>query len=93
MAISVDRVKVVDGALALGFSLGEAVQRALGKSLTAWGEAHGFSSSEVSMCLRYYERRVYGLIRDALAADLGTNRARVDTWIEEHAASLVDASH
>lgn len=92
MPATANRVKLIDGALALGFSLAEAVQRALNESLSAWGARHGFTPSEVSMCLRFYERRVYSPVREALALDLGTERSRVDQWIEEHAASLMEVA-
>lgn len=91
MPVTGSPVKLIEGALALGFSLSEAVQRALGESLTAWGARRAFGQSEVSMCLRFYENRVYGEIRDALASDLGTDRERVDRWIADQAASSAAA--
>jgi hypothetical protein len=75
-------VNLVTGALALGFALTDAIQRALGEPLSTWGMRHGFKPNEVTMCLRGYESRVYPAIRDQIANDLGTTRAVVDGWIE-----------
>lgn len=83
MPQAIGRVNLVEGALALGFTLPEAVQRALGEPLSGWAARRGFTPQAVSMCLRGYESRIYPEIRDALAEDLGTERERVDRWIAE----------
>lgn len=78
-------VNVVEGALALGFSLSEAVQRALGQSLSAFAAKYGHRPSEVTMCLTSYEGRVYPAVRDDLATELGVDRETVDRWISSAA--------
>lgn len=74
-------VNVVEGALDLGFSLTEAVQRALGSSISAFAAKYGHRQSEVSMCLLGYEGRVYPEIRNDLAAELDVSREAIDRWI------------
>lgn len=83
-----NRVNLVGGALALGFTLSEAVQRAIGEPLATWGSRFGFTPQAVSMCLRFYEGRVYPDIRDRLAETLGTERSTVDGWIESQRKAL-----
>lgn len=80
-----EAIKVVEGALALGFSISEAVQRALGTTLTAFA-GERFAVQEVSMCLRNYGGRVYPEIRDALSETLDIPREYLDRLIEEQAA-------
>lgn len=80
-----DAVKVVETALDLGFSLPEAIQRALGRTLADWGAERGFRPSEISMCFHGYTGRVLPRLRDAAAEDLGVPRATVDAWIERWA--------
>ena len=75
-------VKRLEAALELGFSVSEAVQKALGRSLTQWAEEHGHRQSEVSMCLGGYPGRIYGAIRDDLAAELGIDRGDLDRLID-----------
>jgi hypothetical protein len=77
---------VVEGALALGFSLAEAIQRALSTTITRFAQERGYRQVEVSMCLNAYEGRVYAIIRDDIAAALGVSRERVDGWIEAQSA-------
>lgn len=84
-----DPVKVIETALALGFSLPEAFQRALGQSLSEWGSERGFGKTAISMCLNGYHGRVYPEIRDAFADAFGVGRDRVDTWIAEWAERRV----
>lgn len=91
MSHLMNRVNLVGGALALGFTLSEAVQRAIGEPLAAWAGRHGFTPQAVSMCLRFYEGRVYPEIRDRLAETLGAERATVDGWIEAQRKSLAAA--
>ncbi len=79
-------VKVVEGALALGFTLSEAMQRALGRTLSAFGQEFGHSPSEVSMCVRRYEGRIYPDIRESFARALRVDRAKVDEWIDAQVA-------
>lgn len=86
-----EAVKVIQGALALGFSLSEALQRVLGCSLSAFGAENGFSPSEVSMCVRFYEGRVYPEIREKLAERLATSRETIDELIESAAAGRIPA--
>lgn len=82
-----EAVKLVEGALALGFSLSEAIQRALGCSLSAFAADIGVGRSEVSMCLNKYEGRIYEQIREALAQRLGVDRSQVDAWIDGEPAA------
>lgn len=82
MSESADPVKKVEGALALGFSLGDALQLVLGRSLSSFGAEHGHSPSEVSMCIRFYEGRVYDEIRQNLVQATGIPREALDAWIE-----------
>lgn len=79
--------QLIEGALALGFTLSEAVQRALGRSLSEFAEAHGHRQSEVSMCLGGYPGRIYAQVRDDLCAELSIERATLDRWIAERTAS------
>lgn len=80
-----DAVKIVEGALELGFSLPEAIQRALGRTLSDWAAERGFHRSEVSMCFLGYKGRIQPKVRNAAAEDLGVSRATVDAWIERAA--------
>ncbi len=73
-------VKVIEKARALGFSLSDSVQRAIGRPLAAFAAENDWARQEVSMCLR--NTRPYPVIRDALAAELRTTRAKVDALIE-----------
>lgn len=81
MADASDQLGRLESALALGFSLSEAVQKLLG-SLTAWAEAKGHRGNEVSMCLLAYHQRTYSAIRDDLAKDLGITREDLDRLID-----------
>jgi hypothetical protein len=81
-----EAVKVIDGALALGFSLSEAVQRALGRTLTAFAADKPYSVQSVSMCLAAYEGRVYPEIRDDLCAELEIPREYIDGRIADVSA-------
>jgi len=84
-----EKIKVIEAALAIGFSLSEAIQRALGRSLTAFASAHGFRQNEVSMCLAAYEGRVYPQIRDAICSDLEIPREYLDRLIADEARRRV----
>lgn len=84
-------VNVVESALALGFSLSEAIQRALGRSLASFAATYGHRASEVSMCLNAYEGRVYPAIRNDLATELGIGREVVDQWIDNPKAKAAEA--
>lgn len=77
-----EAVRRLEAAIGLGFSLSEAVQKALGCSLTQWAEANGHRQSEVSMCLGGYHQRAYPAIREALARDLAVEREDLDRLIE-----------
>lgn len=91
MPTQVEPVKVLLGALALGFSISEAFQRALGMKLAVWGRQHGFSPQEMWMCVNFYEGRVYPAIRDALSGALETTREKIDDLIESAAAQKIPA--
>lgn len=82
MPESTDTVKLIEGSLALGFSLSEAIQRALGQSLSQFGRERGHGRSAVSMCLTFYGGRTFGNVRDDLAETLGVSREQIDNWIE-----------
>lgn len=83
MATSREKIKTLEGALALGFDLTMAIQRALGTSLTAFANEHGYSVPAVSMCLRGYSGRVYPDIRDAICETLDIPREYLDRLIDE----------
>lgn len=85
MPLGTEAVKVIDGALSLGFSLSEAVQRALGRSLSSFCEGRSFSPQSLSMCLTAYEGRVYPEIRDAICAELDIPREYLDARIDDQA--------
>ena len=78
--------KTIETAFALGFSLPDAIQRALERPLTEFGLERGFRKSEVSMCLNGYHQRVYPEIRDALCDELSIDREFLDAKIDEQAA-------
>ena len=78
-----DAIKLIEGSLALGFSLSEAVQRALGGSLADFARESGHSRSAVSMCLSFYDGRVFATVREDLASALGVPREYLDRIIEE----------
>lgn len=82
MADASEVVARLEAAMGLGFTLSEAVQKALGRSLTAWAEDHGHRQNEVTMCLRAYHQRTYSAIRDELARDLGITREEIDRLID-----------
>lgn len=82
-----DAVKLIEASLALGFSLSEAVQRALGRSLSEFARERGHSRSAVSMCLTHYQQRVFGNVRDDLADELSVPREYLDRLIEQQAAA------
>ncbi|MCG8468414.1 MAG: hypothetical protein MJB57_09445 [Gemmatimonadetes bacterium] len=84
-------IKVISGSLELGYSLSEAVQRALGSTLTDFAARNDFRQEEVSMCLLGYPQRVYPRIRDALCSELHVSRAFLDEKIAEQAARRGDA--
>lgn len=77
--------------MAVGLSASEAVQRALGISLSEFGRRNGFRQTEVSMCLLGYPDRGYPEIRDAICAELGITRDFLDAKIEEQAAVRASA--
>lgn len=81
MARESEAIKTIEGALGLGFSVSEAVQRALDCSLSAFARRHEVRRVEVSMCLNAHEGRVYPEIRDFLASDLDVPREYVDGLI------------
>lgn len=81
-----DAVNIVEGALALGFRLPEAIGRALGRPVAQVAANHGFSRSEASMCLNGYPSREIPDLRDAFAEELGIDREVVDRWIERWSA-------
>src|SRR5690606_38054202 len=82
MSPSADSVKKVENALSLGFSLAEALQLVLARPLSAFGAEYGHSPSEVSMCIRFYDGRVYDGIRTNLSRATGVPRELIDAWIE-----------
>ena len=77
-----EAVKRIEAAMSLGFSVSEAVQKALGRHLSQFAEEHGHRQSEVSMCLGGYPGRTYGTIRDDLSGALGIERAELDALID-----------
>lgn len=82
MARGANKIKVIEGALALGFDLTEAVGRALGGTLTAFAEQRGYTKQALTMCLRAYDGRTYSDIRDAICAELGIPREYLDRLID-----------
>lgn len=72
----------LQAAVALGFTVSEAVQKLLGRTLTSWAEANGHRQNEVTMCLLKYHQRIYPEIRDGLARDIGVTRAEFDSFID-----------
>lgn len=85
-----DPIKVIETALSLGFSLSEAVQRALGTTLTQFAAGRPFSVQSVSMCLSAYEGRVYGEIRDAICDALDIPREYLDRLIDSQRPSVAE---
>jgi len=79
-------IKLISVSLELGYSLSEAVQRALGSTLTDFAKRHDFRQVEVSMCLLGYPQRIYPDIRKALCRELGVPRSFLDDKIETQAA-------
>lgn len=82
MGASESVVKRIQAMVDLGLTTSEAFQKVLGRSLSAFAEAHGHRASEVSMCLNAYPGRVYAAVRDDLAADLGIPREEIDRLID-----------
>lgn len=78
--------------LALGFPLSQAVQRALGLSVTALARQEGWDRSLLSMVLNAHRHRVCPGIRDRLAEMLGATRGEVDAWIAAEAARRAEAT-
>jgi len=66
--------------MGLGLGVSEAVARALGRTLTAFGEDHGWSQPQVSQCLNAH--RPYPDIRDAICAELDIPRPYLDRLID-----------
>jgi len=87
MAHNKDSIKVIEGALALGFRVSEAVQRALGTTLTDFAGRHAFTRQSVTMCLMAYEGRTYSEIRDAICAELEIPREYLDRLIDSQRAT------
>lgn len=85
MADTRETVKLIEASLALGYSLSETVQRALGRSLSEFGRERGHSRSAVSMCLTNYQGRVFGNVRDDFAEALDIPREYLDRLIEQEA--------
>ena len=83
MPPTTEKIKLIEAALSLGFSLSEAVQKALGGSLSDFAERHGARQTEVSMCLLGYHQRVYPEIRDALCTELEIKREELDRLIDD----------
>lgn len=87
-----EREWLIESAMALGFTLSEAVQKVLGRSLSQFAEERGHRQPEVSMCLGGYPGRTYGQIRDDLCAELEIERAVLDRWITEQSAASEEAA-
>lgn len=87
-----DASKTIREALRLGFSLSDAVQRALNRPLSEFAAQHGFRKSEVSMCLLGYHQRAYPNIRDAICNEIRISRQFLDAQILECSESLSEAS-
>ncbi len=87
-----DSVKVIEGALSLGFTLPEAVSRALGTSLGDFARQNDVRATEVSMCLNAYHQRTYPNIRDAICEALGIPREYLDRLIEAEAAKRAEVA-
>jgi hypothetical protein len=82
MATGTEAIKIIEGALALGFSLSEALQRALG--ISSWASLASekpYSPQSVSMCLNAYEGRVYPEIRNDICSALEISREYLDALI------------
>lgn len=77
-----EAIKVVEGALSLGFSVSDALQRALGMTFTEFASAKSYSVQSVSMCVRFYDGRVYPEIRDDICTALELPREYLDRIIE-----------
>jgi hypothetical protein len=77
-----EKRKLLEGLVALGLSLSEAVARTLACSLSEFARRHGFRHTEVSMCLLAYHQRIYPEIRDAIAVELDMTRDEIDALIE-----------
>ena len=82
-----EKIKQIDALTDLGLDVSEAVQRALGVSLSEFGRRQGFSSAEITMCLRGYHQRVYPEIRDAICAELDLPREYLDRLIDGQSAA------
>lgn len=91
MADTKQNVKLIEGALALGFSPSEAITRAMGVSLSEFARQTGHTAAAVSMCFNFYNGRVFGGIRDLVAERLGVPREYIDRVIESQAEQTVAA--
>jgi hypothetical protein len=91
MAQTKESIKVIEAALAIGFKLSEAVQRALGAPLAEFASRHGFTPQAVTMCLGAYQGRVYSDIRDALCADLEIPREYIDRLLSSQAQAAAES--
>jgi hypothetical protein len=83
-----DTVKLIEASLVLGYTLSEAVQRALGHSLSEFARERGHSRSAVSMCLTNYNGRVFANVRDDLALSLAIPREYLDRLIDQQNGSV-----
>lgn len=86
-----ENIKTIEAALTLGFTVSEAVQRALGCPLAEFARRHAVRRVEVSMCLNAHEGRVYPEIRQHLADDLGVPREYIDGLIDRQRKERAEA--
>lgn len=92
MPETIDAVKKIEDALALGFTLSAALPLVLGRSLSAFADEFGHSRSEMSMCLSFYGGRIYEAIRADLSRETGIPRETLDSWIERRAVAVEPAA-
>lgn len=91
MATGSEAIRVIEGAIALGFTPADALLRAMDATVGDLAGEWGDKTSAVSMCLNFYQGRVFGPVRDKVAARLGLPREYVDGVIERRKVPAVAA--
>lgn len=81
MPVKSQKIKQVEGLIAHGLEVSEALNTVLGGS-TAFAKRNGFRQEEVTMCFRAYHQRTYPDIRDAAARELEAERQWLDRLID-----------
>lgn len=87
-----ESVRIIETALALGFTPSDAILRALDTTTGELAGELGQKGSAVSMCLNYYKQQTYGPIRDGVAQRLGVPREYIDGVIERRQKEAAPAA-